>query len=190
MSAGALHQGFVAELRGFEYVGIEDILARAEQRGEPALVVLLDGVQDPQNLGALIRSAEALGAHGVVIPQDRAAAVSGVVAKASAGALEHCLVARVVNLGRAMDELRDAGLWMVAADPKGDKTTWEADLGGPLGVVVGAEGAGLREGILKRCDFRLQIPLKGAVSSLNAAASGAILLYEVARQRAGGQLPA
>jgi 23S rRNA (guanosine2251-2'-O)-methyltransferase len=183
LAEGGVHQGVVAELRGFDYAELGDVLAAAEASGRPPLLVVLDGIQDPHNLGAIIRSAHALGAHGVVIPRDRAVPVTGAVAKASAGAVEHCPVARVVNLSRALEELKEAGMWVAAADPHSDQPLWGARLDGPLAVVVGAEGAGVREGVLKHCDLRLRIPMLGQVGSLNASVSAAILLYEAARQR-------
>jgi len=186
LADGGVHQGVVAELRGFEYAELQDILDAAEASGRPALVVVLDGIQDPHNLGAIVRSAHALGAHGVVIAKDRAVPITGVVAKASAGAVEHCPIARVVNISRALEELKEAGLWTAAADPESKEPLWSAKLDGPLALVVGAEGAGVREGVLKHCDFRLGIPMAGQVGSLNASVSAAILLYEVARQRGTG----
>ncbi len=186
MVGGGVHQGVVAEVRAFEYVELHDLLEQAKASGRPPLIVALDGVQDPQNLGAIIRSAHALGAHGVVIPKDRAAQVSGVVAKASAGAIEYCPVSRVTNLSRALEEMKEAGLWVAAADPQGDQTLPKARLDGPIAVVVGSEGPGVRKGVLEHCDLRLRIPMLGQVASLNASVSAAILLYEVARQRLVG----
>lgn len=183
MAEGGVHQGVVAELRGFEYAEFSELIEQAAQADRPALWVVLDGIQDPHNFGAIIRSAHALGAHGVVIAKDRAVPVTGVVAKASAGAVEHCPIARVVNLSRALEELKEAGVWIAAADPHSTTPLWEARLEGPLAVVVGAEGAGVRPGVLEHCDFRLQIPMLGQVGSLNASVSAAILLYEAARQR-------
>jgi 23S rRNA (guanosine2251-2'-O)-methyltransferase len=153
--------------------------------------VVLDGLQDPHNLGAVIRSADALGAHGVVLPKDRSVGVTPAVARASAGAVEHVPVARVTNLSRALEELKASGLWVAAADPAGDQLLWGARLDGPLAVVIGAEGAGVRPGVLKHCDLRLRIPMEGRVASLNASVSAALVLYEVARQRglAGGRSP-
>ncbi|WP_426751447.1 23S rRNA (guanosine(2251)-2'-O)-methyltransferase RlmB [Myxococcus sp. Y35] len=183
LADGGVHQGVVVELRGFKYVELEDILEAAKSRGQAPLVVVLDGIQDPHNLGAIIRSADALGAHGVVIARDRAVQVTGTVAKASAGAVEHSRIARVVNISRALEELKEAGLWVAAADVDAQEPMWSARLDGPLALVVGAEGAGVREGVLKHCDFRLRIPMAGQVGSLNASVSAGILLYEVARQR-------
>lgn len=186
LADGGVHQGVVAELRGFQYAELPGVLAAAQESGRPALIVVLDGIQDPHNLGAIIRSAHALGAHGVVIGKDRAVQVTGVVAKASAGAVEHCPIARVVNISRALEELKEAGVWVAAADTHATEPLWKARLDGPLALVVGAEGAGVREGVLKHCDFRLRIPMAGQVGSLNASVSAAILLYEVARQRGMG----
>jgi 23S rRNA (guanosine2251-2'-O)-methyltransferase len=186
LADGGVHQGVVAELRGFKYAELEDVLAAAQESGRPALIIVLDGIQDPHNLGAIIRSAHALGAHGVVIGKDRAVQVTGVVAKASAGAVEHCPIARVVNISRALEELKEAGVWVAAADTHSTEPLWKARLDGPLALVIGAEGAGVREGVLKHCDFRLRIPMAGQVGSLNASVSAAILLYEVARQRGMG----
>ncbi|WNG38115.1 23S rRNA (guanosine(2251)-2'-O)-methyltransferase RlmB [Archangium violaceum] len=183
MADGGVHQGVVAELRGFEYAELPDLLEAAEASGRPPLFVVLDGIQDPHNFGAIIRSAHALGAHGVIIAKDRAVPVTGVVAKASAGAVEHCLIARVTNLSRTLEELKEAGVWIAAADPHSNEPMWSARLDGPLALVVGAEGAGVRQGVLEHCDFRLRIPMLGQVGSLNASVSAAILLYEAARQR-------
>ncbi|MFP2964234.1 23S rRNA (guanosine(2251)-2'-O)-methyltransferase RlmB [Myxococcus sp. 1LA] len=183
LADGGVHQGVVVELRGFKYAELEDVLEAAKALKQPPLVVVLDGIQDPHNLGAIIRSADALGAHGVVIAKDRAVQVTGTVAKASAGAVEHSRIARVVNISRALEELKEAGLWVAAADVDAKEPMWSARLDGPLALVVGAEGAGVREGVLKHCDFRLRIPMAGQVSSLNASVSAGILLYEVARQR-------
>jgi 23S rRNA (guanosine2251-2'-O)-methyltransferase len=186
LAGGGLHQGVVAELRTFEYVQLEDILEAAKGSGRPPLVVVLDGIEDPQNLGAIIRSAHALGAHGVVIPKDRAAKVTGAVARASAGAVEHCPVARVVNLARALEDLKAAGLWIAAAVAEGPESLPQARLDGPLALVIGSEGSGIREGVLKHCDHLLRIPMLGKVASLNASVAAAILLYEAQRQRTAG----
>nr|WP_256445467.1 23S rRNA (guanosine(2251)-2'-O)-methyltransferase RlmB [Pyxidicoccus parkwaysis] len=183
LAEGGVHQGVVVELRGYTYAELADVLEAAKASGQPPLVVVLDGIQDPHNLGAIIRSAHALGAHGVVIAKDRAVQVTGTVAKASAGAVEHTRIARVVNVSRALEELKEAGLWVAAADVDAKEPMWSARLDGPLALVVGAEGAGVREGVLKHCDFRLRIPMTGQVGSLNASVSAGILLYEVARQR-------
>lgn len=182
MAEGGVHQGVVAEVREFEYVGLDFIINRAK-KAPPGLVVLLDGIQDPHNLGAIIRSAHAFGAHGVVIMKDRAVGMTGVALKSSAGAAAHTPVTRVTNLSRALEELKEAGFWSVAADPEGKDVSWSAKLDGPLAVVVGAEGGGVRPGVLSHCDFKVRIPMVGQVASLNASVSAAVLLYEIARQR-------
>lgn len=189
MAEGGVHQGVVAELRGFEYAELADLLESVDTDGRPPLWVVLDGIQDPHNFGAIVRSAHALGAHGVVIAKDRAVPVTGAVSKASAGAVEHCPIARVVNLSRALEEMKEAGVWIAAADPHSQEPLWKARLDGPLAVVVGAEGAGVRPGVLEHCDFRLNIPMLGQVGSLNASVSAAILLYEAARQRGTSSPP-
>jgi 23S rRNA (guanosine2251-2'-O)-methyltransferase len=186
LAEGGVHQGVAAELRAYHYAELEDLLALAKTAGQPPLVVVLDGIQDPHNLGAIIRSAHALGAHGVVVGKDRAAGVTPAVAKASAGAVEHLRVARVTNISRALEELKTHGLWVAAADPAGDTLLWSAPLEGPLALVVGAEGEGVRPGVLGHADFRLRIPMAPEAASLNASVAAALLLYEVARQRRGG----
>src|SRR5215510_2041235 len=183
---GGVHQGVAARLREFAYATLDEVVTRAEASGAPPLVVVLDGLQDPHNLGAVIRSADALGAHGVVLPRDRSVGVTAAVARASAGAVEHVPVARVTNLSRALEELKGTGLWVAAADPDGEQVLWEARLEGPRAVVIGGEGAGVRAGVLKHCDLRLRIPMEGRVASLNASVSAALVLYEVARQRGVG----
>lgn len=183
MTDGGVHQGVVAEVKEFQYAELEELLEAAQESERPGLIVVLDGIQDPHNLGAIARSAFALGAHGLVIGKDRAAQVTGAVDKASAGAISHLPLARVVNISRALETLKEAGLWIVAADPEGTQRLQDAKLDGPLAVVVGAEGAGVREGVLKHCDFRVRIPMMGDLASLNASVSAALLLYEIARQR-------
>jgi 23S rRNA (guanosine2251-2'-O)-methyltransferase len=179
----AAHQGVVAIVGEYPYVDLEDLLEVAARRGEPPLLVILDGVQDPQNLGALVRSAHVFGAHGVVIPQDRAAPVTPGAVKASAGATEHTRVARVVNLARALELLRARGLWIVGGVAEGGRPPWEVSLSGPLALVVGGEGKGIRPLVLRGCDVLVRIPMLGQVAALNASAAGAVLLYEAVRQR-------
>jgi 23S rRNA (guanosine2251-2'-O)-methyltransferase len=183
MTEGASHQGVAAEVKDFEYIGLAELIQKAKGSGRQPLVVLLDGIQDPHNLGAIIRSAHAFGAQGVVIMKDRAVQVTGVASKASAGAVSHCHVARVTNLSRAMEELKEAGFWTVAADPDGKDLAWATKLTGPLAVIVGAEGGGVRKNVLGHADFRVRIPMQGQVASLNASVSAGVLLYEIARQR-------
>ena len=183
MTQGGVHQGLVAQLRGFEYAELEDLLAQAGKTDRPLLLVVLDGVQDPQNLGAVIRSSYALGAHGVVIPKDRSAQVTAAAAKASAGATELCPVAQVVNLSRSIEAIKKAGAWIIAADPTSKDSLWKAKLSGPLAVVIGGEASGIRPGVLKHCDLRLSIPMVGRIGSLNASVATAIILSEIDRCR-------
>jgi 23S rRNA (guanosine2251-2'-O)-methyltransferase len=178
------HQGVVAVVADFSYREPEDLLTAAQSSGEPPLLVVLDGIEDPQNLGAIIRSAHALGAHGVVIPRDRAAGVTPAVAKASAGAVEHCPVARVTNVAQALDDLKDKGIWSVATDAGGERDLADLDLTGPIALVLGSEGRGVRPLVRRTADLVARIPMTGRVGSLNASAAAAICLYEAARQRA------
>lgn len=183
MTDGEAHQGIVAEVKDFEYLGLTELIQKAKSSGRQPLIVLLDGIQDPHNVGAIIRSAHAFGAQGVVIMKDRASQVTGVAVKASAGATAHMNVARVTNLSRAIEELKEAGFWSVAADPEAKEIAWQARLTGPLAVIVGAEGSGVRKGVLGHADYRVRIPMQGQVGSLNASVSTGVLLYEIARQR-------
>jgi 23S rRNA (guanosine2251-2'-O)-methyltransferase len=177
------HQGIVAVVADYRYREVEEILAAAAASKRPPLVVLLDGVEDPHNLGAIVRSAHALGAHGVVLPRDRAAGVTPSAAKASAGAVEHVPVARVTNLVRTLEELKEAGIWAVALVPDGDQELAQVDMTGPTALVIGGEGQGIRPLVRKSCDHVARIPMAGRVGSLNASAAAAITLYEAARQR-------
>ena len=178
------HQGVVAVVADYRYRELGELLEVARAAAEPPLLVLLDGIEDPQNLGAIIRSAHALGAHGVVIPRDRAAGVTAAVAKASAGAVEHCAVARVTNLARTVEELKEAGVWSVALAADGEAALPEVDLTDAHGAGDGSEGAGVRPLVRRTCDRVARIAMRGRLDSLNAAASAAIALYEAARQRA------
>ena len=179
-SRSGVHQGVGAELAAFRYAELDDLLAGF--RG-PALLLVLDGVTDPQNLGALVRSAYALGAHGVVLPKDRAAGVTPAAFKAAAGALEHCPVARVTNLSRALERIKEQGIWTVALAAEADRELSAFDLTLPTALVLGSEGAGVRPLVRKTCDHLARIPMAGQVGSLNVAAAGAVALYEIARQR-------
>jgi len=180
------HQGVVAVVADYQYRELEDLLDAARRAGEPPLIVVLDGIEDPQNLGAIIRSAHALGAHGVVIPKDRAAGITAAAAKASAGAVEHCPVARVTNLAQAVDALKQAGVWTVATDADAPEDLSQVDLRVATALVIGSEGSGVRPLVRRTCDRVARIPMRGKVGSLNASASAAIALYEAARQRGGG----
>lgn len=178
------HQGIVALAAAKQALGLEDILARAaENKDRAGLLVLVDGVEDPHNLGAIIRSALAAGADGVVMPERRAAGLGDTVARASAGALEHLPVARVVNMARAMEELKEAGYWLVGLDERAPKNFTEIDLTGAVGLVLGGEGGGLHELVRKRCDFLAAIPTTGPVRSLNVSVAAGIVLFEAVRQR-------
>jgi 23S rRNA (guanosine2251-2'-O)-methyltransferase len=180
------HQGVVALAAARAAATLEDILAAAKAgtaRGEKGLIVLLDGVEDPHNLGAIIRTALAAGAHGVVIPERRAAGLTDTVARASAGALSHLPVAKVTNLVRAMEELKEEGYWLVGFDERADKNYTEADYTSPVGIVLGGEGKGLHELTRKRCDFVVSLPTTGPVKSLNVSVAAGVVLFEALRQR-------
>jgi 23S rRNA (guanosine2251-2'-O)-methyltransferase len=179
-SRGGVHQGVGAELTDFRYAELEDVLSALEG---PAFLLVLDGVTDPQNLGALVRSAHALGAHGLVVPKDRAAGITPAAFKAAAGALEHCPVARVTNLSRALEQMKERGIWTVALAADGDGELGAIDLTAPTALVLGSEGSGVRPLVRKTCDHVARIPMAGQVGSLNVSAAGAVALYEVARQR-------
>lgn len=180
---GGNHQGVIAYAAAKEYASEEAILAKAAQKQEAPLLVILDGVEDPHNLGAVLRTAEGAGAHGVFIPERRAAGLTSVVAKASAGAIDHIPVARVINTSRLLETLKEAGVWIYGVEPTATKLITEVDLTGPVGLVFGGEGKGIRQGVLQHCDERIRIPMKGQVQSLNVSASAAVTLFEAVRQR-------
>ena len=183
MSETGVHQGVIAQAAAHEYVSVADLLEVARARGEQPFLLLCDGLTDPHNLGAVIRSAETAGAHGVIIPKRRSVGLTATAAKASAGAIEHIGVARVTNLAATIDELKDAGFWVFGADAGGDKNLYEADFVGATAIVIGSEGSGLSRIVREKCDFIVSIPMKGRVNSLNASAAAAVLLYEAVRQR-------
>lgn len=176
-------QGVIAYLKGFDYASLDELLARAKEREEPALLVAVDGITDPQNLGSLIRSSEAAGAHGLIIPKKRAASITGTVIKASAGAIAHLPICRVTNLGRTLEELKERGLWIAGLDARAESNIYQLDLTLPLVWVIGSEDRGLRPNIREKCDFLAAIPMRGCIDSLNAAVAGAIALFETLRQR-------
>lgn len=182
MTGGAAHQGIAALCAMKEYSSVEDILKLAEERGEQPFVIILDEIEDPHNLGAVIRTAECAGAHGVIIPKRRACGLTGTVAKAAAGALATMPVVRVTNLTRTIDELKERGLWIAACDMDGEPY-YGADLGGPIGIVVGNEGSGISRLVREHCDFVISIPLRGKINSLNASNAAAVILYEIVRRR-------
>lgn len=177
------HQGVAAVAAAYRYAALEEVLAGARERGEDPLILVLDSVQDPQNFGSLMRTAEAVGAHGVIIPKHRAAGLTPAVAKASAGAIEHIKAVRVTNLARALEDLKKQGLWIVGIDMAGEQAYDEADLRLPVALVVGSEGRGLGRLVREKCDFTVRIPMRGKVASLNAAVAGSLVLYEAWRQR-------
>ncbi len=183
MSLTGAHQGVIAVAAAREYCTLEDILARAEELGQDPFVVVCDGLEDPRNLGAVIRCAECAGVHGVVIPKHRSAGITAAADKASAGAAEHMLIARVPNLTAALQSMKDRGLWIYGAEAGGGSPLWHTDMKGPICLVIGSEGAGMSRLVRDNCDFVMDIPLRGKVNSLNASAAAAVLLYEIVRQR-------
>lgn len=185
MSVTKAHQGVIAAAAVREYCGIGDILAIAEEKGETPFVILCDEISDPRNFGAVLRSAECVGAHGVIIPKRRSAGLTGVVDKTSAGAAEHMAVARVPNLPAAIRELKERGLWIYGAAAGGERTLWETDFTGPVCLVIGSEGDGMGRLVSEQCDFLVKIPMRGVLDSLNAATAAGVLMYEVLRQRSG-----
>ena len=182
LARGQRHQGVVAIAAERNYSTVEEILEYARERGEKPFVIILDGVEDPHNLGAIIRSAECCGAHGVIIPKRRAVGLTSVAAKASAGAVEHMRVAKVTNLAMTVDFLKDQGLWIYAADMGGD-SFYNTDLKGATAVILGSEGAGISRLVKEKCDFTVSIPLYGSVNSMNVSCAAAVILAEIARQR-------
>jgi 23S rRNA (guanosine2251-2'-O)-methyltransferase len=182
MSATGKHQGVVAFGAAYEYSQVEDMLELARERGEDPFLILLDNIEDPHNLGAIIRTANLAGAHGVVIPKRRAAGLTATVAKTSAGALNYTPVAKVTNLKKTMEELKEKGLWFVCADMDGEQM-YELNLTGPIGLVVGSEGEGVSRLVRETCDFAAAIPMKGDIDSLNASVAAGVLAYEIVRQR-------
>jgi len=183
MSRTHAHQGVIALAAVREYCTIQDILDIAEERGEPPFVIICDEITDVHNLGAIIRTAECAGAHGVIIPKRRSVGLTAVVGKTSAGAAEHMAVARVPNLVAAMKELKDKGLWIYGTAAEGSSSMWQTDLKGPIAIVIGSEGDGMGRLVSEACDFMVSIPMHGKVSSLNASAAASILIYEILRQR-------
>ena len=176
------HQGVIALIAAYEYASLEEILEGARKEGEAPFIFLLDNIEDPHNLGAIIRTANLAGAHGVVIPKNRAAGLTATVARTSAGALNYTPVAKVTNIAKTIEELKKEGLWFVCAD-MGGQTMYELDLKGPIGLVIGNEGDGVSRLVREKCDFIASIPMKGAIDSLNASVAAGVLAYEIVRQR-------
>ena len=183
MSQTHAHQGVIALCAVREYCTVEDIFAVAEERGEKPFVIVCDEISDPHNLGAIIRSAECAGAHGVIIPKRRSAGLTAIVDKSSAGAAEHMAIARVPNIPAAIKELKDRGLWVYGTAADGQSDLWHTDFTGSVALVIGSEGDGMGRLVRESCDFIVSLPMKGQVSSLNASAAAAIVMYEVLRQR-------
>ena len=179
MAEGGNHQGVIALTTPYEYCEIDDIINAANERSEKPLVLILDGIEDPHNLGSIIRTAETAGAHGIIIPKRRTATVNSTVNKSSAGAVEHMNIARVNNISDAMEELKKAGLWICGTDMDAKNYYYEQDLKGPIGIVIGSEGNGMGEKVKNNCDFLVKIPMHGKISSLNASVSAGIVIYEV-----------
>lgn len=184
LAKGGVHQGVVAITGEYPYTSVEDILSNPARGTRPPLVLVLDGIQDPQNFGALVRTAHVVGVDGIIIPRDRAVSVTPAVVKASAGATEHAKIAFVTNVARTLEELKQAGLWICGAVAQEGEPPWKIDMKVPLALVLGAEGKGIRPLVLRGCDLLVRIPMIGKVASLNVGAAGAMLLYESARQRA------
>ncbi len=176
------HQGVIAVTAAYEYASVEDILARAQEKGEPPFLILLDSIEDPHNLGAIIRTANLAGVHGIIIPKRRAAGLTGTVAKASAGAVNYTPVAKVTNLSQTIKELKKQGIWFACADMEGE-LMYKQNLTGPIGLVIGSEGGGVSRLVKENCDYTAAVPMKGEIGSLNASAAAAVLAYEIVRQR-------
>lgn len=184
LSETGKHQGVIAVAAAYHYAEVEDLLERAAQKGEPPFLILLDNIEDPHNLGAIIRTANLAGAHGVIIPKRRAAGLTPTVAKASAGAINYTSVAKVTNLSNTIKELKEAGMWFVCAD-MGGTDMYDLNLTGPIGLVIGNEGDGVSKLVKEQCDMIASIPMKGDIDSLNASVATGVLAYEIVRQRLG-----
>ncbi|MCR5604143.1 MAG: 23S rRNA (guanosine(2251)-2'-O)-methyltransferase RlmB [Lachnospiraceae bacterium] len=184
LSTTGHHQGVIAQSAAYEYADIDDILNRAEEKGEDPFVFLLDNIVDPHNLGAIIRTANLCGAHGVIIPKNRAVGLTATVARTSAGALNYTPVAKVTNIAKTIEELKKKGLWFVCADMDGE-LMYRHNLKGPIGMVIGAEGEGVSRLVKEKCDYIASIPMKGDIDSLNASVAAGVLAYEIVRQRMG-----
>ena len=176
------HQGVIVQVAAYDYSTVDEILARAEEKGEAPFLIILDNVEDPHNLGAIIRTANLAGAHGVIIPKRRAVGLTSTVAKTSAGAINYTPVAKVTNIVRTIEELKEKGIWFVCAD-MGGETMYDLDLTGPMGLVIGNEGEGVSRLVREACDFTASIPMKGDIDSLNASVAAGVLAYEIVRQR-------
>ncbi|SHK42389.1 23S rRNA (guanosine(2251)-2'-O)-methyltransferase RlmB [Paramaledivibacter caminithermalis] len=177
------HQGVIAYVAAYNYYEVEDILELASNKSEDLFLIILDEITDPHNLGSIIRTVNASGAHGIIIPKRRSVGLTATVAKTSAGAIEYVPVAKVTNLSRTIDYLKEKGVWVIGADMKGDKVHYDSDLTGNIALVIGSEGKGISRLVKEKCDFLVKLPMKGQVSSLNASVAASILMYEALRQR-------
>lgn len=184
LSETGAHQGVIAQVAAFEYAEVEDILAKAREKGEAPFIFVLDNIEDPHNLGAIIRTANLAGAHGVIIPKRRAAGLTATVVKASAGAVNFTPVAKVTNIAKTIDELKEQGIWFACAD-MGGEVMYRLNLTGPIGLVIGNEGEGVSRLVREKCDYIASIPMKGDIDSLNASVAAGVLAYEIVRQRLG-----
>ncbi len=182
VAEGKSHQGVIAYVSAYEYVSVKDILAKARGKGEPPFVIICDKITDPHNLGAILRTANCVGAHGVIIPKRGSVGLNSIVAKTSAGAVEYTPVAKVTNIAMTLDELKKEGMWIAAADMDGEEM-YKTDLTGSLGIVIGSEGGGISRLVKEKCDFIASIPMSGEINSLNASVAAAVLMYEAVRQR-------
>lgn len=183
LAEGGNHQGIVAQVSSYSYTTVDDLFQRAEKKGEMPFFVLLDGIEDPHNLGSILRTADGAGVHGVIIPKRRAVGLTSVVAKTSAGAIEYIPVVRVTNLNRLADELKERGVWLVGSDGQAKQEYSQIDYQMPVALVIGNEGQGISQLMKKKCDFLIKIPMSGQVSSLNASVAAGLLMYEVVRSR-------
>ncbi|MDR6226981.1 23S rRNA (guanosine(2251)-2'-O)-methyltransferase RlmB [Desmospora profundinema] len=188
LAQGGNHQGVMAQVASHDYASVEELFRHAEERGEAPFFLLLDGIEDPHNLGSILRTADAAGVHGVVIPKRRAVGLTPVVAKTSAGAVEHVPVARVTNLNRLADQLKEQGVWLVGTDADAVDDFGSVDYQVPVALVIGNEGKGISHVLKQRCDFLVRLPMKGRVSSLNASVAAALFMYEVMRRRESGRV--
>ena len=182
LSETGKHQGVIAFTAAYQYAEVDDILRRAREKNEDPFLILLDGIEDPHNLGAIIRTANQAGAHGIIIPKHRAVGLTATVARTSAGAINYTPVAKVTNLTRTMEELKKEGIWFVCADMDGEPM-YSCNMTGPIGVVIGNAGTGVGDLVRKTCDFNASIPMQGAIDSLNASVAAGVLMYEIVRQR-------
>ncbi|NFH80868.1 23S rRNA (guanosine(2251)-2'-O)-methyltransferase RlmB [Clostridium botulinum] len=183
MCNNAVHQGVIARVTPYEYSEVSDILELAEKKGENPFIVILDEVEDPHNLGSIIRTAELFGVHGIIIPKRRSASVTTMVYKSSVGAIEHVKVARVTNLNSVIDELKEKGIWVYGTDIRAEEYSYQTDFGGPCAIIIGNEGKGISKLTLKKCDKLIKIPMVGKINSLNASVAGGIIMYEVLKGR-------